>query len=72
MTKFSRADWLVAIVCMSTDNKNDVRCNARAFSTEIKPILLERFPCYYQCTKPGSETARLRLVNVEPLEFEHL
>ena len=34
--KFSRADWLVSIVYKSTENKNDVRCNARAVSTESK------------------------------------
>ena len=33
LLKFSRANLLVAIVCNSTDNKKDVRCNARAFST---------------------------------------
>ena len=33
LSKFPRADWLLAIVYKSTDNKNDVRCNARAFST---------------------------------------
>ena len=32
----ARADWLVAIVYKSTDNKNDVGCNAWAFSTENK------------------------------------
>ena len=34
LSKFPRADWLVAIVYKSTDNKNDVRCSVRAFSTE--------------------------------------
>ena len=34
LSKFPRADWLVAIVYKSTDNKNDVRCNERAFSTK--------------------------------------
>ena len=28
------SDWLVVIVYKSTDNKNGVRCNVRAFSTE--------------------------------------
>ena len=32
--KFSRAHWLIFIVNKSTDNKNDVRCSARAFSSE--------------------------------------
>ena len=32
----ARADWLLAIVYKSTDNKNDVRCSARAFSSERK------------------------------------
>ena len=36
MSKFPRADWLVAIVYISTDNKNDVRCNAWAFLMENK------------------------------------
>ena len=35
-SKFPHADWLVAIVYKSTDNKNDVKCKARAFSTENK------------------------------------
>ena len=34
LSKCSRADWLVAIVHKSTDNKNYVRYNPRAFSTE--------------------------------------
>ena len=32
--KFSRTHWLIFIVNKRTDNKNDVRCSARAFSTE--------------------------------------
>ena len=32
--KFSRAHWLIFIVNKRADNKNDVRCSARAFSTE--------------------------------------
>ena len=34
LSKFLHADWLVAIVYKSTDNKNDIRCNAHAFSME--------------------------------------
>ena len=34
LSKFQRADWLVATVHKTTDNKNDVRCNALAFLTE--------------------------------------
>ena len=37
------ADWLVAIVYRSTDNRNDVRCNARAFSKENKAISARTF-----------------------------
>ena len=38
------ADWLVAIVCKSTDNKNDVRCNMHAFSMEYKANSMQTFP----------------------------
>ena len=34
--KIPHADWLVAIVRKSTDNKKDVTCNARAFSMQNK------------------------------------
>ena len=51
----ARADWLVAIVYKSTDNKNDVKCNARAFSTKKKmPIPLVLFPCYCKKQIDGS------------------
>ena len=36
ITKRLRAFWLVAIAYKSADNKNDVRCNTHAFSTENK------------------------------------
>ena len=36
LPKFLHADWFIAIVYKSTDNKNDVTCNGRAFSTEIE------------------------------------
>ena len=34
LSKLPRGDWLEAIVYKIADNKNDVRSNARAFSTE--------------------------------------
>ena len=43
LSKFPRADWLVAVVCKSTDNKNDVKCKARAFLTENKANSVRTF-----------------------------
>ena len=34
--KFLRVHWLIFIVSQSTDNKNDIRCSTRAFSSESK------------------------------------
>ena len=34
--KIPHVDWLIAIICKGTDNKNDVRCHVHTSSTENK------------------------------------
>ena len=52
LSKFPRADWLVAIVYKTTDIENDVRCKAALSEGKIKPI--PPFTFFYSNVKNNS------------------